>query len=341
MDRHGRKLTFDRPDSATRGETVTYTLRRIRRTPDPAAPAASDPPTVRRPRLSAPARSRISRWAGESFRVTVAVAVVLVVLTALQSRFLYFPSREMVASPADAGMAYEDVRMTAEDGVTIHGWWMPAPDAPATVLFLHGNAGNVSYWLDAVRGYRALGWNVLLIDYRGYGLSDGAPSEHGTYLDAKAAWRHLIETRGIDRSRIVVVGRSLGGGVALGLLQDFRPAGVILEATFTSIPDMVAHVMRFSLLGALMRIHYPNLERVRGIDVPVLVVHSPHDDLVPFAHGRALFEAAPEPKRFLEIRGGHNEGFYEASAEYLRGVREFVEQIIPPAKTGSGTVSGG
>ncbi|HYB99780.1 MAG TPA: alpha/beta hydrolase [Candidatus Limnocylindrales bacterium] len=249
-------------------------------------------------------------------------------LTALQSRFLYFPSREMVASPGDLGIPYQEVRLRTEDGVAIHGWWLPSEDAPATVLFLHGNAGNVSYWLDAVRGYHAFGWNVLLIDYRGYGLSDGSPSEEGTYLDARAAWKHMTETRGVDPSRIVVIGRSLGGGVALGLLQHHKPAGIVLEATFTSIPDMVAHVLRVSLLGHLMRIHYPNLERIRELDVPVLVVHSPNDDLVPYAHGRALFEAAPHPKRFLDIRGGHNDGFFEAREDYLRAVKEFVEEVV-------------
>jgi len=276
-----------------------------------------------------PGRRRLRGWSGEIVRATVGVAVVLAVLTALQSRFLYFPSREMVASPADLGLPYQEVRMKTEDGVAIHGWWLPNENAGATVLFLHGNAGNISYWLDAVRGYHACGWNVLLIDYRGYGLSEGSPSEEGTYLDAKAAWRHITETRGVDPSQIVVIGRSLGGGVALGLIEHHQPAGVVLEATFTSIPDMVAHVMRVGLLGQLMRIHYPNLERVRGLKVPVLIVHSPQDDLVPFAQGRALFEAAPQPKRFLEIRGGHNDGFYEAREDYLRGVREFVEEVVP------------
>jgi uncharacterized protein len=270
-----------------------------------------------------------ARWRRELLHAFGGIVLAMGVLSAIQGRFLFFPARDLVASPADVGLDYQSVRMATADGVAIHGWWLPAgDDAPATVLFLHGNAGNISYWLEAVVGYREAGWNVLLIDYRGYGLSEGAPTEEGTYLDADAAWKHLTETRGIAPSRIVVIGRSLGGGVALGLLQNRKPGALVLEATFTSLADMASRVLPIPGIGAIMRIHYPNLDRIRSISVPVLVVHSKQDDLVPYEHGRALFEAAPEPKRFLEIRSGHNDGFVVSRHDYIHALKAFVAEVV-------------
>lgn len=249
-------------------------------------------------------------------------------LTGLQRRLLYFPSREMIAGPGDLGLHHEDLHLTAEDGVTLHAWWLPAPQSEVTVLFLHGNAGNISWWLEAGAVFRGLGWNTMLLDYRGYGLSAGKPSEKGTYLDARAAWRHLVEERGIDPATIVVVGRSLGGGVATWLAGQHPVGGLVLEATFTSIADVVAGMVPLPGIRSVVRLGYPSLSRMPGLTLPLLVAHGRQDELVPFPHGHRLYEAAGGPKRFVELTGGHNDAFALSRESYVAALRAFVREFL-------------
>lgn len=244
-------------------------------------------------------------------------------LARFQRRFLYFPDRGFVAGPADFGLAHEDVELRAEDGTKLHAWWLPLAGATRTVLFLHGNAGNVSYWVEAATAFREAGWSTLLLDYRGYGRSEGAPTEQGTYLDARAAWMHLVRDRGLDPFSIVIAGRSLGGGVATWLAQNHPAAGLVLEATFTSIADVVAKVAPLPGIRRFVRLGYPSLARMPDLDLPLLVVHGRGDDLVPFEQGRALFDAAASPKRFVELRGGHNDAFTIDRDAYVAALREF------------------
>lgn len=251
-------------------------------------------------------------------------------LTALQRRFLYFPSRDFVAGPADHGFAeHEDVHLTTEDKVRLHAWWLPAPRATTTVLFLHGNAGNVSYWGGAALAWHRLGWNTLLLDYRGYGRSHGEPTEEGTYLDARAAWLHLTAERGIDPSRLIVIGRSLGGGVATWLAERHRLAALVLEAAFTSIADLVAKAVPLPGIRGFVRLGYPSLARIGSLAVPLLAVHGRDDELVPFEHGRALYQAARDPKRFVELRGGHNDAFTIDGVRYADALRSFADDFLP------------
>ncbi len=251
-------------------------------------------------------------------------------LTQFQRRFLYFPMRDFVASPADYGFEHEEVDLTAEDGVAIHAWWLPVPDASRTVLFLHGNAGNVSYWIEVATVFREVGWNTLILDYRGYGRSSGSPTEEGTYLDARAAYLHLVKERGLDPSRIIVVGRSLGGGVATWLATNHPVGGLVLENTFTSIADIVATTFPLPGIRSFVRLGYPSLSRMATLDVPLLVIHGATDELVPFAHGKALFDAAPGPsKRFVELRGGHNDAFALSRADYVAALQVFAETLPP------------
>jgi len=248
-------------------------------------------------------------------------------LATLQRRFLYFPTRGFVAAPAQYGFSHEEVDLRSEDGTGLHGWWLPVAHASRTALFLHGNAGNVSHWLDVAVAFRDVGWNTMLLDYRGYGRSEGTPSEFGTYMDARAAYRYLTMERGIASSTIVVVGRSLGGGIATWLVDHHPCAGLVLEATFTSIADVVATAFPLPGIGRFVKLGYESLSRIGRLSVPLLVVHGRNDDLVPFAHGRALFEAAPEPKRFVELRGGHNDAFTTDRETYVRALREFARSL--------------
>ena len=160
---------------------------------------------------------------------------------AFQDQLLYFPSRTLVTTPDRYGLAYETVHLDTADGERLHGWWIPADDARGTLLFFHGNAGNISGRLESVKQFHQLGLNVLIIDYRGYGQSTGSPSEEGLYRDAEAAWQHAVTQRGIDPSRIVIFGRSLGGGPATWLATQHDAGALLLESAFTSVPDMAAH----------------------------------------------------------------------------------------------------
>ncbi len=250
---------------------------------------------------------------------------IMALLYAFQSKFIYFPSREVLVTPASIGLDFDDVRLQTEDGVSIAGWYVPAEKNSKVVLFFHGNGGNISHRLDTIELLHRLGLNVLIIDYRGYGQSQGVTDEQGTYLDAEAAWRYLVEKRHIDPERIIILGRSLGGGIASWLAWRHPPKALILEATFTSVTDMAGQQYPFLPTKWLTRNRYDTAARLPEIEVPVFIVHSPSDDVIPFAHGQRLFALANEPKVFLEIEGGHNEGFI-FSQVYREGLKAFIDE---------------
>ena len=245
-----------------------------------------------------------------------------------QNRLIFLPTSTVVATPNALGLAYEPVQLITADNVQITGWFVPADEAQFTLLFFHGNAGNISHRLDTVDLYHRLGFNLLIIDYRGYGQSEGRPTEHGTYLDAQAAWHYLTEDRQLAPEQIIIVGRSLGGGVATWLALH-QPAGaLVLESTFTSIPDMAARQFPFLPVRSLARIQYDTLGRLPNVSIPILVVHSPNDEVIPYSHGQQIFAAAPDPKQFLEIRGGHNDGFIISQEIYGSTFKAFVEEYV-------------
>ncbi len=245
-----------------------------------------------------------------------------------QSKYLYFPSRDLGVTPATTRLPYDDVLVKTVDGETVHGWFVPAPDSRATVLFCHGNAGNIANRLDAIWRLHELGLDVCMFDYRGYGRSTGQPSETGTYRDADAVWTWLTTTKGIAPGRIVVFGESLGGAVAAWVAEQKRPGAAILESTFTSVPEMAARLYPFLPIRWLCRIRYPTLERMPRILCPVLVAHSPDDELIPFSQGRRLFEAAREPKTFLTLKGSHNTGREESGRPYDEALDAFITRFI-------------
>ncbi len=245
-----------------------------------------------------------------------------------QERLIYFPyaAREHATTPAAHGLPFEDVAMRTEDGETLHAWWVPAAKARGTVLHFHGNAGNISHRIDYARMFQGLGYNTLLVDYRGYGRSTGSPSEAGTYKDADASRRWLIETRGLRDGDIVIFGESLGGAVGCWLAAKHTPHALILASTFTSVPDMAAEMYGFLPVRLMSRFKYNTRECVAGVNAPVLVAHSPADDIVPYAHGQRIYAAAREPKAFLDMAGGHNTGFVFMQAEWVNAVGAFLEK---------------
>ncbi|MEN8200239.1 MAG: alpha/beta hydrolase [Thermodesulfobacteriota bacterium] len=248
-----------------------------------------------------------------------------------QGRLLYypdFPSRQVETLPSAVGLPYESVRLITGDTIHLDGWFIPVPEARGVILFCHGNAGNISHRLDSLLLFHKLGFSCLIFDYRGYGRSQGSPSEAGTYLDVDAAWKHLVESRGVAPERIVLFGRSLGAAVAAHQAAKNRPAALILESSFTSVPDMAAQLYPFLPARWLSRFDYDVRQQLQKIDCPLLVVHSRDDEIIPFSHGRALFAAARKPKDFLEIQGGHNEGFLVNSTSYSSKLEEFLSTWV-------------
>ena len=194
-----------------------------------------------------------------------AYAMLLLFLYFTQDGMLYLPdlpSRELEATPKEIGLEYREVRMETEDGETLHGWYVPADDARATLLFFHGNAGNISHRLTSLSQMNSLGLNVLIFDYRGYGKSSGKPSEEGLYRDGRAAWRYLAERLDTENGATILFGRSLGGGVATRLALEINPAGLVLESPFTSVPDMAADLYPMLPARWLSRNRFDNLKRI-------------------------------------------------------------------------------
>ena len=262
----------------------------------------------------------------------VAVAVAVAVFSfsrwgsVIERTFIYFPDRDLVAGPADMGLAFEEVWLAASDGVQLHGWFVPG-DSEVTWLWFHGNAGNISHRLENLRRlHDELEVGILLFDYRGYGRSRGTPSEEGTYLDAEAALAYLRSRDDIDADRIVYFGRSVGAAVAVELATRHPPYAVILESPFPSIQDMARRTYPFLPIGRFLRTRYDSMAKVGRLAAPLLVLHGDRDDIVPLEAGRKLFDAAGDPKVFYVIRGaGHNDTYVAGGNEYFRVLREFVE----------------
>lgn len=240
---------------------------------------------------------------------------------------LYFPSRGMEADPGRIGLPFEDLRLTADDGTLVTAWFIPLKLDSPVILFCHGNGGNMSHRLDKLSLLRGAGASVLMFDYRGYGQSAGRPSEQGTYLDAEAAYRWLTENKKVPPRRIVIHGESLGAAVALELALRRPAAGLILESPFTSVVEMGQRIFPFLPVKLLVRFRYDNLAKIGRIRCPLLIMHSPSDDIVPYDMGRRLFTAAPQPKAFLEMRGSHNEGFLDTGEGYPASIRKFLSSL--------------
>lgn len=259
---------------------------------------------------------------------SIAAGYILLVLLmyVMQSNLVYHPQSNIWATPASVGLPYEDVTFRTEDEVTLHGWFVPADTAALTVLYFHGNAGNISGRLETFQLLHDLGLNVFMIDYRGYGKSEGRPSEQGTYRDAEAAWKHLNQQRQIADSGIIIMGRSLGGSVAAWLAARKNPAAAIIESTFTSTVDLGSDLYPWLPVRWMINYDYNTLDQIKQIKSPIFMAHSRDDQIVPFHHGRQLFEAADEPKAFVELEGSHGSGFWETGAKYRNGLQRFLEE---------------
>lgn len=266
------------------------------------------------------------------FDVGIALAALYaglaLLLYLMQSHLVYYPEigRDVTTTPRAIGLEYEDVWLEAGDGERVHGWFVPRAASKGVALILHGNAGSIALRLDWLRMFHDLGYASFVLDYRGYGRSGGSPSEEGTYEDAQLAWTHLTQVRGFAPADIVVLGESLGGPIAAHLAAREQPRALVLQSTFTSVPDLAAQIYRFLPVRWLSRFRYDTRRHLEGVSAPVLIAHSRDDEIIPFSHGQALYEAAREPKRFIELSGGHNEGFIFRRPEWIEALAQFIER---------------
>ncbi|HUO77074.1 MAG TPA: alpha/beta hydrolase [Thermodesulfovibrionales bacterium] len=267
------------------------------------------------------------------FLVISGVVLVYVLLIAYvyvkQGSMLYFPLKEIEATPLAIGLDYQELILRTKDGVDISAWYTPAENARGYVLFCHGNAGNISHRLDSIRIFHNLGLGVLIFDYRGYGRSKGAPDEEGTYRDAEAAWDYLVNSLHVAPEKIILFGRSLGSAVAAEMASRKQAGALIMESGFTSVPDLGSSFYPYLPVRLLSKYRYASIEKVGRLKIPKLFIHSPEDEIVPYEQGRKLFESASEPKEFLQLSGGHNEGFLLSGETYLKGLDSFFSRYLP------------
>lgn len=246
-----------------------------------------------------------------------------------QAKYVYypdFPSRTIDMTPKDIGLDYEKIVFKTRDNINLVGWFIPNQQAQGTILFCHGNAGNMSHRLASIQMFHDLGLSTFIFDYRGYGESQGNVSERGTYHDVEAAWNYLNVERSIDQDDIIIFGRSLGGAIATWCAEKFKPRMLIIESTFTSITDIAAALYPYLPVRLLSRYRYKTAEYIKDVRCPVLIIHSTDDEIVPLKHGQKLFKIANTPKEFLPIKGSHNVGTVESQGSYVNGLKNFINK---------------
>jgi len=299
--------------------------------PNPDASHQARPPEDKKPKRSFWARQRRG-----ALRATILLAVAMILFVSCQSKLIYHPTDELVETPAAYGLAYEDVFLTTEDGLRLHAWYLPAKPVNqpprATILLLHGNAGNISHRMSILTMLHELGLATLILDYRGYGRSEGSPDEEGTYRDARAGWNYLTITKQARPERVLIMGRSLGGAIAAHLAAEHQPGALILDSAFTSAPDMAQEMIPL-LPRFLCRFDYNTLASVESIaqripPTPVLIFHASDDDIVPYAHSQRLLNAASEPKQHLKTQGGHNRHHVQSRQDYLTTLDAFLTKHL-------------
>ncbi len=259
----------------------------------------------------------VSAWIGIS-----------VLMYLFQERYIFYPVAELDVTPAAAGIPFDDVWIDTEDGVALHGWWIPADNPRWNMVFCHGNAGNISHRIDSLIVFRKLGISVLIFDYRGYGKSGGSISEEGLYRDAGAVYRHLTERLKCSPESILIFGRSLGSAVAVELASHVPCRALIIESPFTSMIDLGSTFYPYLPVRLLGRYRFDTLKRIGVIRVPTLVLHATADEIVPFEMGRRVYEASgSELKRFVTLSGGHNDGFLVTGKAYRDAWTDFLKTL--------------
>ena len=244
-----------------------------------------------------------------------------------QPNMVFYPSNDVDVSPSDWGLSFENVSLKTINNQNISGWFLPHSQAKKTVLFFHGNGGNISHRGDSLYIFHKLKLNILIIDYIGYGDSEGSPSELGLYQSADAAWQYLVSYKKIKPENIIIFGRSLGGAVAVDLALRVKAGGLILESTFSSVRDVVDIAFPIFSPFIYLRYSFDSFSKIKNISIPTLVIHSPDDGVIPFELGVKLFKGLNTEKDFLQISGGHNDGFMQSVSTYMPSIRSFSQSL--------------
>jgi len=258
--------------------------------------------------------------------IVVGLGLVFLYVKYLEAKSVFFPSKGLQASPKDIGLTFQDIYLNTKDGVQIHGWFIPGQEAKYTLLFCHGNGGNLSGRLDKILILRQAKVNIFIIDYRGYGLSSGKPKELGIYLDAQAGYDYLIDKRGTDPEQIILYGESIGAAVIIDLASREKVGGLIAEGAFSSGRDIGKELYPYVPKFILPNI-FDSLGKINKIKVPKLFLHSAGDEVVPIKLGEKLYRAAPEPKYFVEVSGGHNSIYFGSKDKYLVSIIAFLDKL--------------
>jgi hypothetical protein len=249
---------------------------------------------------------------------------------AIENRFIFFPDKQIEATPRSYGLAYEEIYFKTTDGLNLNGWWIPGTGSPLTILWFHGNGGNISHRLHNIKlRHDLIGTNIFIFDYREYGRSEGRASEEGTYRDGDSAIQYLHARGDIDPTKIVFLGESLGSAVAVEMATRHGCAALILESPFLSIPEMAKAIFPLLPIGSFLQTRYDTFSKIGQVRAPLLIVHGENDEIVPFQQGRRLFEAAREPKEFYGIKGAHHNDLYMVGGKaYLETLNRFLSRVI-------------
>jgi fermentation-respiration switch protein FrsA (DUF1100 family) len=251
-----------------------------------------------------------------------------VYLRYFEKKGIYYPSKEIILSPADVGLKHEDIFFKTKDKLRLNGWFVPADQSRGTLLFCHGNAGNISHRVDIIKIFNQLNLNVFIFDYRGYGRSQGIPSEAGLYKDTQAAFQYLLSRGDVDREAIVIYGKSIGANVAIELASIVKAAVLISESGFTSAYDMGRKLFPYLPIKWIITVKFDAKAAIKDITIPKLIIHSEDDEIIPFTMGEKLFEAAASPKEFYRMQGTHNEAIFTAGEEYSLRLDSFLSKYL-------------
>jgi uncharacterized protein len=247
---------------------------------------------------------------------------------AVQTSMLYHPSPELEGTPSDIGLRFTNLKLKTPDRLDISAWYIPARNSRGVILYCHGNAGNISHRLPLIRLFNRMRLDVLIFDYRGFGQSSGSPSEEGTYIDAETAWDYLVNTLRIKPGKILLYGHSLGGAVATEMALRHKAGGLIIDSGFKSVAERAGEMFPIFPVDLMVRHRYASIEKIGNSRMPKLIIHSQMDELIPFEHGMALFKRAAGPKRFLKLKGGHDDGALASGKLYIDTLDTFIKENL-------------
>jgi len=258
--------------------------------------------------------------------VIALAAIFFLTIRYIERKSIFFPMKGLAATPLEVNLPYEDVYFETSDKKRLNGWFVPCENAKGTILFCHGNAGNIGHRLEKIVIFHGMGLNTFIFDYRGYGKSEGRPNEAGLYKDAFAAYDYLTGKLRVPAGDIILYGESIGGGVTIELAREKKVKALITEDTFSSIKEMSSMVYPFIPHFAFSS-RFDSISKIKNIDSPKLIIHSRDDEIVPYSMGEKLYAAAKPPKKFLKIRGAHNTAFLDSEKEYTEGIRSFIDNL--------------